>query len=78
MNKFERQGRQPADQQVLPEAIEGDLPEMAAEVIDLGDAPPLAPRAPRCVGPRVRGTAAPTLLALLALGAAAWRPSELA
>src|SRR6266436_1993590 len=46
MNKFERQGRQPADQQVLPEAIEGDLPEMAAEVIDLGDAPPLAPRAP--------------------------------
>src|SRR5712675_1814352 len=45
MNKFERQGRQPADQQVLPEAIEGDLPEMAAEVIDLGDAPPLAPKA---------------------------------
>src|SRR6202521_276513 len=46
MNKFERQSRQPADQQALPKAIEGDLPEMTAEVIDLGDAPPLAPRAP--------------------------------
>jgi EmrB/QacA subfamily drug resistance transporter len=46
MNKFERQGRQPADQQTLPEAIEGDLSLMPAEVIDIGDAPPLAPRAP--------------------------------
>src|SRR5216684_3878250 len=46
MNKYERQGRQPADQQALPEAIEGDLPEMAAAVIELGDAPPLAPKAP--------------------------------
>src|SRR3984893_7731133 len=46
MNKFERQGRQPADQQALPEAIAGDLPEMAAEVVDLGNAPPLAPKAP--------------------------------
>jgi EmrB/QacA subfamily drug resistance transporter len=46
MNKFERQRRQPADQQTLPEAIEGDLSEMPAEVIELGDAPPLAPKAP--------------------------------
>jgi EmrB/QacA subfamily drug resistance transporter len=46
MNKFERQGRQPADQQTLPEAIPGDLSQMPAEVIDIGDAPPLAPRAP--------------------------------
>jgi EmrB/QacA subfamily drug resistance transporter len=46
MNKFERQGRQPADQQALPKAIEGDLPEMAAEVVDLGNAPALAPKAP--------------------------------
>jgi MFS family permease len=46
MNKFERQGRQPADQQALPEAIERELPEMAAEVVELGDAPPLAPKAP--------------------------------
>src|ERR1700726_2975204 len=46
MNKFERQSRQPADQQALPEAIKEGLPKMTAEVIDLGDAPPLAPRAP--------------------------------
>jgi len=46
MNKFERQGRRPADQQTLPEAIEGDLSEIPAEVIELGDAPPLAPKAP--------------------------------
>jgi len=50
MNKFERQGRQSADQQALPEAIEGDLSEMAAEVIELGDAPPLAPKAPLTPG----------------------------
>src|ERR1700674_439276 len=46
MNKFERQSRQPADQQALPKAIEGDLPEMTAEVIDLADAPSIAPKAP--------------------------------
>src|SRR6202795_1504347 len=46
MNKFERQGRQPADQQALPKAIEGDLPEMTAEVIDLNDAPPIVPKPP--------------------------------
>src|SRR5882724_3913082 len=50
MNKFERQGRRPADQQALPEAIEGDLSEMPAEVIELGDAPPLAPKAPLTPG----------------------------
>ena len=46
MNKFERQSRRPADQQTLPEVIEGDLSEIPAEVIELGDAPPLAPKAP--------------------------------
>ncbi|HTG05093.1 MAG TPA: MFS transporter, partial [Bradyrhizobium sp.] len=46
MNKFERQGRRPADQQTLPEVIEGDLSEIPAEVIELGDAPPLAPKPP--------------------------------
>src|SRR3982075_383820 len=46
MNKFERQGRRPADQQALPEAIEGDLPGLATEVVELGDAPPIAPKAP--------------------------------
>src|ERR1700693_3503561 len=46
MNKFERQSRQPADQQTLPEAIAGELSQMPGGVIDLGNAPPLAPRAP--------------------------------
>jgi len=46
MNKFERQGRQPADQQTLSDAIAGDLSQMPSEVIDLSDAPPIAPRAP--------------------------------
>src|SRR3981189_3683753 len=50
MNKFERQGRQPGDQQTLPEAIEGDLSEMAAGGIEPGDAPPLAPKAPPTPG----------------------------
>src|SRR3979411_340199 len=45
MNKFERQGRRPADRQTLPEVIQGDLSEISAEVIDLGEAPPLAPKA---------------------------------
>ena len=46
MNKFERQSRHPADQQTLPEAIAGELSELPAEVIDISDAPPIAPRAP--------------------------------
>src|SRR3977135_3196442 len=46
MNKFERQSRQPADQQALPETIAGDLSRMPAEVIDISDSPPMAPRAP--------------------------------
>src|SRR3979411_3552356 len=50
MNKFERQGRRPADRQTLPEVIQGDLSEIPAEVIELGDAPPLAPRAPLTPG----------------------------
>src|SRR5258705_7805112 len=44
MNKFERQSRQPADPQTLPEAIAGDLSHMPAEVIDISDA--IAPKAP--------------------------------
>jgi EmrB/QacA subfamily drug resistance transporter len=50
MNKFERQSRQPADQQTLPEAIEGDLSRLPSEVIELSDAPPIAPRAPLTPG----------------------------
>src|SRR6476660_4285330 len=46
MNKFERQSRQPADPQTLPEAIAGDLSQMPAEVIDISDAPPIAPKPP--------------------------------
>jgi len=46
MNKFERQGRQPADQQILPEAIADGLTKMPTEVIAISDAPPMAPRAP--------------------------------
>jgi EmrB/QacA subfamily drug resistance transporter len=46
MNKFERQSRQPADQQTLPEAIADDLSKISTEVIDVSDAPPIAPRAP--------------------------------
>jgi EmrB/QacA subfamily drug resistance transporter len=46
MNKYERQSRQPADEQALPDAIAGDLSKMSTEVIDLSDAPPIAPKAP--------------------------------
>jgi EmrB/QacA subfamily drug resistance transporter len=46
MNKFERQSRQPADQQALPDAIAGELPQIPGEVIDLGAAPPIAPKPP--------------------------------
>src|ERR1700694_1384328 len=46
MNKFERQSRQPADQQTLPEAIAAELAQLPAEVVDVGDAPPIAAKAP--------------------------------
>jgi EmrB/QacA subfamily drug resistance transporter len=45
MNKFERQSRQPADQQTLPDAIVSDLSKLPGEVIDISDAPPIVPRA---------------------------------
>src|SRR5947208_2860936 len=50
MNKFERQSRHPAEPQTLPEAIVGDLSHLPAEVIDISDAPPLAPKAPLTPG----------------------------
>jgi EmrB/QacA subfamily drug resistance transporter len=46
MNKFERQSRQPAEEQTLPEAIAGGLSHLPGEVIDVSDAPPIAPKAP--------------------------------
>src|SRR6202451_1118923 len=45
MNKSKRQSRQPADQQTLPETIVNELPQLPGEVIDIGDAPPIVPRA---------------------------------
>ena len=50
MNKFERHSRHPADQRALPKAIARDLPRMPGEVIELADAPSLAPKAPLTPG----------------------------
>ena len=50
MNKFERHSRHPADQQALPEAIARDLPRMPGEVVEIADAPSLAPKAPLTPG----------------------------
>jgi len=49
MNKFERQGRQPADQQTLP-AEAGELASVPADILDISDAPPIAPPAPLTSG----------------------------
>src|SRR5260370_39376515 len=50
MHKCERQSRQPPDQQTLPEAVAGDLSHLPTTVIDVGDAPPIAPKAPLAQG----------------------------
>src|SRR3954449_5760628 len=50
MNKFDRQSRDAADQQPLPEAAARDLSPITTDVIDLDDAPPIAPRAPLTPG----------------------------
>jgi EmrB/QacA subfamily drug resistance transporter len=50
MNKFERQGRQQADRQTLPEAIGDELAQLPAEIVDIIDAPPIAPRPPLLPG----------------------------
>jgi EmrB/QacA subfamily drug resistance transporter len=44
MNKFERQGRRPADQPILPAAA-GELARIPADILDISDAPSIAPRA---------------------------------
>src|SRR4051795_7540609 len=46
MNKFERQRRQPADHDTLTDEIAGELSHITTEVIDVSDAPPIAPPAP--------------------------------
>src|SRR5512135_3394868 len=49
MNKFERQGRRPADQQPLPE-VAAELAPVPADIPDISDSPPIAPRAPLTSG----------------------------
>jgi EmrB/QacA subfamily drug resistance transporter len=46
MNKHQRQGREPADQTTLPDDITSELSRITTEVIDVSDAPPIAPGAP--------------------------------
>ena len=46
MNKFERQGRDAAERQPLPKSVTRNLTRLPTEIIDLADAPPIAPRAP--------------------------------
>ena len=46
MNKHQRQGREPADQTTLPDDIGRELSHITTEVIDVSDAPPIAPPAP--------------------------------
>src|SRR6202790_657797 len=46
MNKYERQSRHPADQQTLPDDVGREIAPLPTEVIELSDAPPIAPRAP--------------------------------
>src|SRR6202045_3493084 len=46
MNKFERQSREPADHQILSDELASELSHITTEVLDLSDAPPLAPPAP--------------------------------
>jgi len=46
MNKYERQSDQPAEQQLLSDELAAELSHIPTEVLDLSDAPPLAPRAP--------------------------------
>jgi EmrB/QacA subfamily drug resistance transporter len=46
MNKFERQSRLPADTEVLPDDLAEELSRLPSEVMDVVDAPPLAPPVP--------------------------------
>src|SRR5260370_40316342 len=45
-NEAEGQRGHPAAHQTLREAIPAELPEMATQVVDISDAPTIAPRAP--------------------------------
>ena len=46
MNKFERQGRHLADQDALSDDLAGELSCITTEIVDVADAPPIAPRPP--------------------------------
>src|SRR3954464_2167091 len=46
MNKFDRPSRDAAERKPLPEAAARDLSRITTDVIDLDDAPPIAPRPP--------------------------------
>src|SRR3954470_6700659 len=46
MNKHQRQGPETADQTTLPDDIGRELSHITTEVIDVSDAPPIAPPAP--------------------------------
>ncbi|HKS17943.1 MAG TPA: MDR family MFS transporter [Bradyrhizobium sp.] len=46
MNEFERHGRRSADQETLPDSVADELSTIPTEVIDVSDAPPLAPPVP--------------------------------
>ena len=50
MNKFERQGRQQADRQTLPEATGDEFARLPVEIVDIIDAAPIAPRPPLLPG----------------------------
>src|SRR4051794_37057598 len=50
MNKHQRQGREPADQTTLPDDIGRELSHITTEVIDVSDAPPIAPQVPLTPG----------------------------
>ncbi|MFO1109170.1 MAG: MDR family MFS transporter [Bradyrhizobium sp.] len=46
MNDFERQNRPAAGQEILPDEVAEEISHLPTEVIDIADAPPLAPPAP--------------------------------
>ena len=50
MNKYERQGRDSADIKTLPDDVAAEITRMPTEVIDISDAPPIAPPAPLTPG----------------------------
>src|SRR3954470_5307031 len=46
MNKHQRQGHESADQTTLPDDIGRELSHITTDVLDVSDAPPLAPKPP--------------------------------